>query len=79
MLDVLSHFKSATDDLNTLIQRVGCFVDWWGDMNTSLANLETVLPQIALDGKNPFRTQTVTERWEQVHRQYILYQRQVSC
>lgn len=76
--DVLSHFKCATDDLNTLIQHVSCFVDWWADMNTNLANLETVLPQIALNGTNPFRTQTVTERWKEVLRLYTLYQREVG-
>jgi hypothetical protein len=74
---VLSQFKRVTDDLNTLIQQVGCFVDWWGDVNASLANLERILPQIRVDGSNPFRTDTVKERWEGVHQKYILYQRQV--
>lgn len=73
----LSQFKRVTDDLNTLIQQVSCFVNWWGDINTGLANLEDVLPQIRVDGTNPFRTETVKERWEGVHQQYILYQRQV--
>lgn len=77
MLEALPHFKSATDDLNMLIQHVCSFVDWWGNMNTRLANLEGVLPQITLDGKCPLRTQTAKGRWEEVHYQYMSYQRQV--
>jgi hypothetical protein len=59
------------------MQHVNSFMDWWGDMNMSLANLEEILPQVKVDAKNPFRTVTVKERWTKVHDDYISYQKQV--
>jgi hypothetical protein len=53
-------------------------MDWWGDMNMSLTNFEETLPQVKVDGTNPFRTDTVTERWKTVHKNYVWYQRQVD-
>ena len=47
-------------------------------MKSSLMNLEEILPQLRFDGTNPFRTETVTERWESVHHRYVWYQRQVG-
>lgn len=73
----LSQFELATADLAELIQHVNGFVDWWAEVNTTLANLEMVLPQIKVDGSNPFRTDTVKERWIQVYQNYVSYQRQV--
>jgi hypothetical protein len=75
--DVLTQFERAKEDLNTLILYVGVFVDWWGEMKTSLANLEDILPRIKVDGTNPFRAMTVQEQWMKVHAEYISYQRQV--
>jgi len=76
--DVINQFERARDDLNTLILHVGCFVDWWGEMNTSLANLEDILPRIKVDSTNPFRTVTVQQRWMKVHDEYVSYQRQIG-
>lgn len=78
LIPILSEFKKATDDLNALIRHVGSFVDWWGDMNMSLANIEEILPQIKADRTNPFRTETTKERWKRVHDEYVWYQREVS-
>lgn len=76
--EALTQFKRATEDLNRLIVHVGCFVNWWGDMKSSLAYLEEVLPQIVVDGSNPFRTDTVKERWTSVLQKYMTYQNQVG-
>ncbi|KIM85565.1 hypothetical protein PILCRDRAFT_816762 [Piloderma croceum F 1598] len=76
--DVLTQLERAKDDLNVLIQHVCSFVDWWGDMNTSLANLEEILPRIKVDGTNPFRTIVVKERWVKVHNEYVAYKREIS-
>jgi len=46
-------------------------------MNTSLANLEQILPRIKVDGTNPFRTTVVKERWVKVHDEYVAYKREV--
>lgn len=70
-------FAQATDDLTALIGHVGSFVDWWGDVNMSLANLEGILPQVKVDSKSLFRTETVAERWNGVHQRYVWYQREV--
>jgi len=75
--DVLTQLERAKDDLNILIQHVGSFVDWWGDMNTSLANLEEILPRVKVDGTNPFRTLAVKERWVKVYNDYVAYKREV--
>lgn len=42
-------------------------------MNMSLTNLE-----VKVDDTNPFRTDTVTERWKTVDKNYVWYQRQVD-
>ncbi|KIM73973.1 hypothetical protein PILCRDRAFT_715328 [Piloderma croceum F 1598] len=76
--NVLAQFLQASNDLGSLIHNVGSFVDWWGDMNMSLTNLEEMLPQVKVDGTNAFRTDTVTERWKTVHKNYVWYQRQVD-
>ena len=73
----LSQFERATADLADLIEHVSGFVNWWAEVNTTLANLEMVLPQIKVNGTNPFRTDTVKERWVQVYQNYVSYQRQV--
>lgn len=73
----LSQFELATADLADLIQHVSGFVDWCAEVKTSLENLEMVLPQIKVDGTNPFRTDTVKERWIQVYQNYVSFQRQV--
>lgn len=75
---VLEQFKRATDDLSELIERVASFVDWWGDINMGLANLENILPQVQVDGTNPFRTHTVKERWEEMYKAYTSYATKVS-
>jgi hypothetical protein len=59
------------------MQLISSFVDWWGDMTISLANLDDILPQIKTDGKSPFRTAAVKEHWIKVHNEYVSYQRQV--
>ncbi|KIM85557.1 hypothetical protein PILCRDRAFT_337210 [Piloderma croceum F 1598] len=76
--NVLAQFLQASDDLASLIRNVGSFVNWWGDMNMSLMNLEEILPQVRVDGTNPFRTDTVTARWKTVHKNYVWYQRQIG-
>jgi hypothetical protein len=76
--NVLAQFLQAGNDLGSLIQNVGSFVNWWGDMNMSLANLEEILPQVRVDRTSPFRTDTVTERWKAVHKNYVWYQKQVD-
>lgn len=76
--NVLAQFLQASNDLGSLIQNVGSFVNWWGDMNMSLANLEEILPQVRIDGTSPFRTAIITERWKTVHENYVWYQRQVD-
>lgn len=43
-----------------------------------LGNLEMILPQVTLDGSNPFRTETVRDRWVAVHDKYVSYRKQVS-
>ncbi|KIM73979.1 hypothetical protein PILCRDRAFT_14796 [Piloderma croceum F 1598] len=74
----LAQFLQASDDLGSLIHNVGSFVNWWGDMNMSLTNLEEIQPQVRVDGTNLFRTVTITERWKAVHKNYVWYQRQIS-
>jgi hypothetical protein len=76
--DVLAQLEQASDDLGCLIQNVGSFVNWWGDMNMSLTNLEKILPQVRVDRTNPFRNETVAERWIAVHANYVWYQREVD-
>jgi len=76
--NVLAQFLQASNDLGSLIQSAGSFVNWWGDMNMSLANLEEILPQVRVDGASPFRTDAVTARWKAVHKNYVWYQRQVD-
>ena len=76
--DAVSQIARASDDLNTLVQQVGSFVDWWHNMNMSLANLETILPHVRLDRTSLFRSQSVTSRWIEVHQRFVLYQRMVS-
>jgi len=76
--DVLAQLQKASDDLGYLIQNVGSFVNWWGDMNMSLSNLEEILPQVRVDGTSPFRNETVAERWIAVHANYVWYQREVD-
>src|ERR1700683_3389534 len=44
--DISSQFKSAINDLNTLIEHVESFADWWGDMTIRLTNLEETLPNV---------------------------------
>lgn len=78
LLAVLTRFQRVTEDLGALIQQVAYFVDWWNDINLGLASLETILPQIRVDGSNPFRTETVKERWEEIYNQYALYNVEVS-
>lgn len=73
----LLQFKLVTEDLAALIQHASGFIDWWTKVNTTLENLKTVLPQIKVDGTNPFRTETVKWRWDQVYQIYDPYQRQV--
>lgn len=73
----LLQFKLVTEDLAALIQHANGFIDWWTKVNTTLENLKTVLPQIKVDGTNPFRTETVKWRWDQVYQIYDPYQRQV--
>jgi len=76
--DVLAQLQKASDDLGYLIQNVGSFVNWWGDMNTSLSNLEAILPQVRVDGTSPFRNESVAERWIAVYANYVGYQREVD-
>jgi hypothetical protein len=76
--DAWCQFARARDDLNTLIGYVGSFVDWWGDMNMRLTNLEEILSTVRVDDKSVFRTETVTERWIGVHQKYVWYQRKVQ-
>jgi hypothetical protein len=76
--DVVVQFERARDELHSLIQNVGSFVNWWGDMHTSLWNLEEILPQVRVIGTSPFRIETVIERWIAVCEKYTWYQRHVG-
>ena len=75
--DAVSQFERVRDDLSILMQNVSIFMDWWDSMNSSLANLDAILPQVKVDGRNIFRTVAVEERWIRVHSDYVSYERQV--
>jgi hypothetical protein len=65
-------------DVTELVDYVGSFVDWWGQMKAKLLSLWETIPMIRLDGSNPFRTATVQNRWTNVKGLYTLYRIQVS-
>lgn len=62
----------SAEDLNDLIQYITYFVDWWADIDTSLANAETTL-----NGSSRSRTR-VTERWAKVQGKCASFHQQVS-
>jgi hypothetical protein len=68
----------AQGDLDVLISDVSHFVDFWLAVKIALNSLETVIPQIALDGSNPLRTDTVRRRWQELERQCFDYAFQVG-
>lgn len=74
---LVSQFERAKEDIGELVGHVTTFVDWWADITTSLKYLETILPQIRVDGSNPFRTGTVKKQWVAVFRKYVSYRDQV--
>ena len=75
--DALLQLAKVSDDLGVLLTHIGSFVDWWGDMKQSLHHLESVIPSIKPDGSNPFRTESVTDQWQNVRNDYGLYRKQV--
>jgi hypothetical protein len=68
----------AKSDLDILIGNVGDYVGFWLNVMVQLRSLESVIPEIAMDGSNPLRTDTVGRRWEEVERQYTHYAFQVT-
>lgn len=75
---VQADLERAQEDLRHLLLSASHFRNWWATITTKLGTLESMTPDIVHDASKSLLSKKVSQRWEEVRAQYILYREKVT-
>jgi len=76
--DAMKKLHQATGDLTKLIENVDMFADWWLEMDTMLAGVESKVGKLKADKVTKLRVKTVKNGWTGVKGRYLQYKLKVA-